>query len=283
MSAIQAWVKGASSLDDAHVLWSLYNAPRPPAPWIELNIQESRAPAHDWTTKARNVFHFADQPVSSVNTSTDALAIAAHPFTTGAGPVRITAVTAPGGLSVDTDYWVVVADSSHVQMATSFQNTGGNYLGNPITVVDITSAGVGPIAVVQRPTTTRAGIGVTRTAEGIREIHLEIQVFGALASGIQAFSLAQDVIAAIPLYLYSLDLAGVGISDLGVSFVQGSVRATTGFRGELIEPRATMDVVIYVASSLSAYSDFIESVQLAARLETSGGESIPEIDVTIRS
>lgn len=283
MAAIQDWVKQATELDDSHVLWSLYGAPRPGAPWVELNVQEERNPAHDWVRSSLNVLHVPDQTVTSVDVGANALAIPAHPFVTGDGPVRVTAGTFPGGLLPDTDYWVVVVDAGNVQLADTFQKTGGNYPGNPITPVDLTSAGVGPIKLIEQPTTVRAGRELVRTANGQREVHIEMQVFGPLKSGILAFSLASDIVASLPLHVYDLDQAGVGVSDLGSTSVQGSVRATPGNRGELVEPRATVDLVVYVAASLSAFSTFIQTAQMTMQPVTQDGQLAQSFSIEVES
>lgn len=292
MAAIQAWVKAGSGLDDTRVLWSLRGAPRPSAdqPWIELNIEEQRSPAHDWTTKQRNVMTFPDQLVTLVDTVASAMTVANHPFVTADGPVQITAGTPPPPLQLATDYWLVVLDPNRVQIAATYENTGGNNVArgmgnvpNPVTVIPLTGVGVGPIHIVETPDTVRAGQEILRTAQGLREVHLQLQAFGPLNSGNASFALMSDVIASLPLHLDDLDGAGVGVSDLGTSFVQGSVRSTPGHRGDLLEPRTTVDMVVYVASSLTDFITYIETVKIAVRPQTPDGTNLPEIDVTIRS
>lgn len=292
MAAVQAWVKAGSGLGDDRVLWSLRGAPRPSAdqPWIELNIEESRPVCHDWTTKQLNVLTFPDQTVTLVDFAGDALTVPNHPFVTADGPVQIQAPTPPSPLQLLTSYWLVVLDANRVQIADSYEHTGGNNVArglgstpNPVTVVDLLDAGVGPIKIVQTPTSMRAGQEILRTAQGMREVHLQLQGFGPLRSGHLVMSLMSDVMQALPLHLDDLDLAGAGVSDLGTSYVQGSVRSTPGNRGELLEPRATVDMVLYVASSLSDFTTFIQTVQVAIKPQTPDGTNLPEIDVTIRS
>lgn len=101
-------------------------------------------------------FAFADQAISAFPGANNAT-IAAHPFhevnagpglpvqsNGGIGPVRLTTTgTLPGGLAVNTDYWLIYVDANTVAFATSRANAA---LGTKIVLV---GGGSGVIQVTQ--------------------------------------------------------------------------------------------------------------------------------------
>lgn len=84
--------------------------------------------------------HFALETfeISAVDDADDDATITAHPFVTGWGPVRLTTTdTLPAGLSLATDYWIIVDDANTIRFATSKANALAD------TDVDLTDTGTG--------------------------------------------------------------------------------------------------------------------------------------------
>jgi hypothetical protein len=62
----------------------------------------------------------ADDAIES--RSTNSLTLTSHAYVTGDGPVRLTTTGAlPGGLSLLTDYWIIVVDANTIQFAETFE------------------------------------------------------------------------------------------------------------------------------------------------------------------
>ena len=74
---------------------------------------------------------------ANVTVGTDTITMAAHGLTTGAKGQLTTSGTLPAGLSLATDYFVIVTDANDIQLATSLANATAG------TQVDITAAAGG--------------------------------------------------------------------------------------------------------------------------------------------
>lgn len=89
-----------------------------------------------------------------------------HNQVTGDGPVQLTTTTTlPAGLSLATNYWLIVVDASHVKLATSRANALAG------TAVDITGAGTGTHTMTTFATKNGASsvpvpAGLPRTLDG---------------------------------------------------------------------------------------------------------------------
>lgn len=66
-------------------------------------------------------FVLADDDVDTVDYTNNELDLASHAYATGDGPVQLTTTdTLPTGLSLLTDYYVIVVNSGTIKLATSF-------------------------------------------------------------------------------------------------------------------------------------------------------------------
>jgi hypothetical protein len=283
-AAIAKWVRNGSGLDENHVFWSYEKKPRPTAPYIEMTLQQVRGIGHDWVTSATNQLEFDPLVVSTVTPAADTLTIAAHGLANGDGPVRLLGAALPAPLAQGVDYWVVFVDVNTIKLATSYVRTGGQMplgAGNPVTPIDLTTAGSGSIQVVATVDTVPAGREIARTAQGFREITVHLECIALDGKGYDAVRLMSNVVAAIQLNLYDLDQAGVGVSDLGSAFSQGGVQHLEGRRGGLLEPRAMFDFVFYAASNLTGFETIIETIDASIVLDSDGGTPLPAIPVHI--
>jgi hypothetical protein len=281
--AIFSWVTAGASPDVAAggVFWTHRKQARPPAPFIALTIRSVRPVGHDWTLSEINGLVLPTQTVASVNVGASTLRVNAHPFSNGDGPVQVgSSGTLPGGLAALTDYWVVVVDANTIQLATSYQLTGGQQplgTGNPVTPVTLSSGGSGTITLVTTPDSLPAGKEVVRRAQGYREVVLQLVCVGADGSGVDAVRIMANVAASLQLHLYDLDQAGVGVSDLGQAFSQGGVQAVDGHRGPVLEPRSTWEMTFDVASDLTGFDTVIEEIDGNVELQTPDGTSLPAV------
>ncbi len=276
MTALQNWVVEGSSLPATAVIWKYGKVARPPnsAPFVELSITDMRQVAHDYTTTQDNPFTFTDLPVT-VDVGGNRMTATAHPFSTGDGPFNVTAVTTePAPVVALTKYWTIKLDANHFRLATTFRNA---MAGTPIT---FTTVGVGTIKVVETPESVQQGKELIRTSRGIRQCTMEMQCFAPEGSVYLAQATLTDVIASLSLHVDELIAAGIGISDLGVAYINGGVRLLEGHRGSILEPRAIAEVSFYLNTALSDFVTYIESALVAVKPNSDAGE-LPEIDLTM--
>ncbi len=274
-SAIKAWVVGGSRLATDHVIWADLKGPRPSTPYIELALTTIVNPAHDWTSKAPNPLVFADKIISSVDTGANKLVSAAHDLVTGDGPVRIsqTGGALPSPLMPATDYWIIAVDGGNLRLAATYDDTGGNdpTMLNAITPIVLTTTGSGTIKISKTSDTVRAGQELKRSALGVRMLVLMIEVFGPEGSGLLPMAIAHDVIASMPFYVDALDAAGVGTSDVGVPEIEGDIRSVGGKLGGIEEPRAQVELFVFVSSQLDGTLARVDRVNVTSRAELDDG------------
>ncbi len=104
--------------------------------------------------------------ITAVNPATDTITAPAHGLNTGDGFVAILAKsgTVPGGLSLTATYYAIRTDANNVKLATSSANAIAG------TAIDITSAGTGPLLLLQgipyrRPRNAVAGVSQIYSAD----------------------------------------------------------------------------------------------------------------------
>ena len=283
-AAIHAWIVGGSGLAPSHCLWDFRGGERPTAPWISLSILNIEQPAHDWVTVEDNLLTAmipaGPHTITSVSTVDGQMEMAGHPFVTGDGPVKLhsTGTDYPAPFDVDSLAWIIRSDDDHIQLTDTFQKTGGNYVGNPVTPIIPTTTGSG-LSLLMQSNAVRAGIEITRRARGVRVVNFRLQCFGADKSGTQPVEILTDIVATLPLYVYQLDLAGVGMSSLGVADVENGVKMVEGRRGGVLEPRAVLEMSAYVGSEAVGTIGRIDRVQVTpiAVLEDGDQVSLPPV------
>ena len=280
MPAIEEWVLGASGLADGSVVWAFNAAPQA-RPYIELNISNTIQVHHDGVAEENNPMTFAPFTAVADHTSSSFHAVA-HGRTTGDGPLELTTTgVLPAELTLAMPYWFIVLDVDHFQIAATFQDTGGNFMGNPITPVMFTDNGTGAITVSDTEDTTAAGVDVKRTASGLREVTLTLQCFADTGDGIQAMSILSTIVSSLALNVDNLNAAGVGVTEVGVAYLAGGVRQIEGRRGSILEPRAICDLTVYMDSELVDYIGSIAKIALSVNLEQVDGTPLEEIDLVI--
>jgi hypothetical protein len=262
LDAIQGWVVVGSGLPSASVVWYAQDAPRPAAPAIVMRLNALGEFGPAWADTKPNPFVFSTLTVTGVDMSADTLAIANHGLLTGDGPVQLDAVTLPAPLATATDYWIIVTDAGHVQLATSYAKTGGGQgAGNPTTAIDLTSAGSGTITLSATTATVRAGAELLEVSRSMVHAVLELQCHATPTIGADmAVALLQRVRARRAWYsqMTALDVANVGMLRADrVRFVQGVRDAL------LFEPRALLEIHLSLPSEETGEPvTIIEAVQV---------------------
>lgn len=110
---------------------------------------------------------------------------------------------------------------------------------------------------------------------GHRTARLELQAFGPVDSGAAAFRMLVDVISALPLHYYDLDVAGVGIGGTE------AVQRAPGRRVGINEPRAIAAVMLHLGSELEARGTYVERMQVTATPKNVAGDALDEVELWI--
>lgn len=284
MTAIWQWVVAGSGLANDHVLWSYYKQLRPTAPYVLLSLTQVRAIGHDWTTSEENELTIA-LTAQSISVPDSTITIPNHGLHNGDGPIQLTTTgTLPTPLALNTNYWTILIDANTIQLATTYQRTGGQQplgAGNPITPITFTATGTGLLSAISTADTVPAGQEIIRRAQGYREITISLECFAQEGAGIDAVRILTNTMAAMQLYIYPIDLAGFGMSDFGQGFSQDGIRLIEGHRGSILEPRAMTSIVGYCASDFTGFDTIIEQVQITANLTNIDGAALASIPLQI--
>lgn len=271
--ALQDWVVAGSGLSDGSVYWTGQDSPRVREPAISMKIYTALDASPPWLDRETVVLSVPSRTVVP-DATLDTLTAAAHALVTGDGPVRLTTTgTIPGGLQLLKDYWVVVIDASTLKLSATFNGTGGNFVGNPITTVDITSAGTGTLTLSGNGQTVRAGQEILYVARSMERMTLNLECHTSAAVGMgMAMAVLHNVKARRPLLSQQAILLA---ANIGVESVE-HVRAVHGIRNAVMfEPRAIMQVHLSVPSEASEAGTIIKVVK-GENLITSTTFQVPD-------
>ena len=281
---LQKWIVEGSGLDASKVVYERQYVARPVAPFIEISLIDVEQPAHDWTRRERNPL-LGQGPAGTTALASvlgsQLVSAAAHHFVTADGPVGFTGSDLPPPLNVDDDYWLVVDDATHVRVAASYRDTGGNNVArglgptpNPVTTIALTGSGSGAMAIVLRAKAARAGTEVKRTATGVRAVTFRLTAFGVEGGAFDATQYLVDVLASLPLHVYELDLVGIGMATLGTADVESKIRGIPGKLGSAQEPRSIVEIVVYLGSEVVGFETTIQRVTVTPSAVSTGGDDI---------
>lgn len=265
-SRLARWVLAGSGLTSDKVLWSQNKAPRPAADGIVMRLTNIGFVGDPWTDVDPNPFTFDDLTVTAVDAAANTFTITAHGLRTGDGPVQLTTTgTLPAPLQVATDYWVIRVDNNTIKLSETFAGTGGADVsgspsGNPVTPIDLTSAGTGTTTVQDTDNTLRAGEEILQVARGVTTATLELECHTSASVGLDmAVAILHRVAArsVLPSQVDLLEEADIGVVDiLKVRAVRGHLDAI------LFEPRAMLDIHIAINSEESETDTIIWSTDV---------------------
>lgn len=266
--AIHAWVVKASGLPNGSVIWSgsakrrpqTVTAPPPDSQWISLLLGDDVEDSMPWVDVEDNPLTFtAFTFTASAVTPPGVLTATAHGRLTGDGPVQLTNVggALPSGLQAGFDYWVITVDANHLRLAASFEDAIAD---TPIPA-PVASAGTGVHTLSATADTVRAGAEILEVVRSTDAATLSIQCYGGPPTGRgRPLSVLQTVVksAWLPSVRNALELAGVGVTTSGrVNDVGAALNSSRW------EPRAHVDIKVWVTAEISEPGSVIERVEAA--------------------
>lgn len=242
-SALAYWVRTGSGLDNEHVFWAFQDRPRPSGNFIEMRLSEIRRIGHDWVDAENNPLVIADDVVESVSAAANTLTLTAHGLLTGDGPIRFTTTgTLPGGIEVDTNYWVIKIDADTIKLAETYPDSINTV------ILDITGVGTGTHTLHDTDDTLRTGSEIAHIVRGQRQAILSLQCFAGMGQGQSAtvpVQLLENVLSAylIPSIKDVLVAAKIGFGP------PPNIKAVDGAMGfSVFEPRAMVEIRLFLAS-----------------------------------
>lgn len=257
-AVMQHWVVGGSQLPAGSVYWDQQDAPKAAEPSIAMRLYTQTPMSEPWLDRDVNPLVVTSKTVTAVSTIADTLTVTAHGLVTGDGPLQFTTSgVLPGGLPVT--FWAFVVDANTLKVCSTFAATGGNFVGNPTSFVNITSAGTGTLTLASTASTRRAGQELLYIARSNGRCTLNLTCFTSAAVGMgMAFSVLASVAARRPLPSQQVLLR---TANIGIQHVE-HVRAVHGVRNALMfEPRAIMQIHFSIPSEVSETGTIIQAVK----------------------
>lgn len=254
--AIRQWVVEGSGLDDGLVFWEA-GKPRPAVAHICMAFTKDEQKADGWTGFVKVFLDLDDGAIVSVDDVANTLEITAHEYKRGDGPVHLgTTGTAPDGLAIATDYWVIVDDVDHIKLATTFKRAMAGQ------AIDILDEGTGDHEISTRPTTRRQGEELLEYAQGINRIEVQLQCF---AQGPTGGNTARAILSrlarrsSLTANGEILNAAGVGL--IGFEPIQATrpIVNTTVF-----EPRAITVAAFHITTEETSVQTVIEQLEVTS-------------------
>ena len=262
-ATLQNWAVLATGLQANSVVWAQQDAPRPVAPAVICRISNIAETGQPFRSFESNPFTFT-KTVSVVNPTADTLTIMNHGLGNGDGPFQLsTTGTLPGNTAPSTNYWVIVIDGNTVQLADTFQKTGGTQpLGssNPKTPLDLTSAGSGTLTIASTASTLQAGKEIKDIARCYLRVTLELHCHAVPGVGA---NMATSILQRVRTRRVWETLRQM-LRSANIGFIESErVRAVAGVRDALLfEPRAYLDVHFCVPAEETEFLTYIETADL---------------------
>lgn len=255
--ALYDWVVACTGLAASSVIWGNQQAPRPAQPAIIMHLQFQNDGGMPWIDPEVSYLTFSDVVVTGVDAGANTLTKVAHGLLTGTGPVRLTGADLPLGLAIDTDYWVIRVDADTFKLANSFLNA---MAATPVPV-DFTDAGSGVITLVDTDTTLLAGSELSYKQRSVLRAILTLEAYTSVGVGLDMATATLWRIQSkrlLPSKIAILEAANIGISDFG------RIKSYSGTQDlVLFEPRATVDIVLSLASEDSETGTIIERAEIS--------------------
>lgn len=253
--ALHDWITTATGLANDHVIWSAQGGDRPTTPFVEMTLGVVQRVGLDGVQFVNAPLVLAPL-VATPTVATSTFTSVAHGRKTGDGPVR---PTADGyGLLAANNYWFVVVDADHFQLATTFQNAMAT-----VPVIVVLSAGSGNVTFASTVDTVAAGAEMTAKSFGMRRVRVTFQAFATDAFGNNAAGpLLDSVVTALPRRASTLRAAGVCVLDCGSVTTSGGVIDSSVF-----EPRAVLEIVLSLASEVDEPTTRIERVLVTPTID----------------
>jgi hypothetical protein len=252
--ALHNWIVACTGVAANQVIWGQQAGGRPSQPGIVLRLMNDNDHGMPWIDHETNYITFDDIVITSVDDVANTLTATAHDRLTGDGPVQLEGADLPLGLLPDVNYWVVKDTDDTFKLADGFVNAM-----NGVTI-DLQDAGSGVMTLVDTTETLRAGQELTFIQRSLIKATLTVECYTDIGVGLEMASAILARVASrrlLPTPLQILEDANIGISEIT------RVRSYGGTQGNYVfEPRASMDVMLYLVSEASETGGIIERAEI---------------------
>lgn len=248
--ALHNWIVACTGLAADKVIWGQQAGGRPTQPGIVLRIMNDEDRGMPWIDHTPNPLVFNDIVITSIDATANTFTKVAHGLLTGDGPVRMVGASLPLGILPNVNYWIIKVTNDTFKLADGFVNAM-NGVG-----IDLQSTGSGVMTLVDTTSTLRAGQEITLIQRSLIKATLTVECYTDIGVGLDKASAILARVASrrlLPTPLQILEDANIGVSEIT------RVRAYGGTQGNYIfEPRASMDVMLYLVSEASETGGIIE-------------------------
>lgn len=252
--AIHNWVVACTGIAADHIIWGHQQAPRPAQPGIVLRLMTENDEDIPWVDTETQPLVIPSMVITSVDDVANTLTKTAHGLLTGDGPVRFSGLDLPDGVLDTVNYWIVKVDADSFKLANSFVNAI-----NGVTI-DLLDAGSGVITLDDTDDTLRAGQEIKFIQRSLVKALLTLECYTDVGVGMDMASAILWRVAAkrlLPTPIQILQDANIGISEVT------RVRSYGGTQGQyLFEPRASLDVALYLVSEDSEDGTIVERTEI---------------------
>lgn len=252
--ALHNWVVACTGMAADKVVWGQQQAPRPTHAGIILRLMMENDEGLPWIDTSTEPLVISDITISSVDHVANTFTKATHGLLTGDGPVRLNGADLPDGTLSTVNYWIVKIDADTFKLADSFVNAM-----NGVTI-NLVDAGSGVITLADTSDTLRAGQELKHTQRSLVKMFLNLECYTDIGVGLEMASSILWRVAAkriLPTPVEILREANIGVSEIS------RVRSFGGTQSQyLFEPRASLDVALYITSEDSETGTFIERTEI---------------------
>jgi hypothetical protein len=253
--ALQDFVVQCTGLTDAQVVWAQQQMQRPVQPAVIMRLMLNDDNNTPWVDTENQALTIATITVTSVDDTANTFTKVAHGLETGDGPVRMSSTgTLPTNIVVDTDYWVIATSADTFKLAATYVDAIN------LTAIDLGDAGTGTITLEDTAETLRSGEEIVLKARSLLKATLTLECYTDVGVGM---NMATSILWRIhskrllPTPIALLRDANIGVVEAG------PVRSMNGTQSQyLFEPRAMMDITIYLASEDSENGTIIERAEI---------------------
>lgn len=252
--ALHNWIVACTGLDPTHVIWGGQKVGRPAQPGIVLRLMTDTDENIPWVDDVVQKLEIATITITSVDDTANTFTKAGHNLLTGDGPIHMGGLDLPGGILPNVNYWIVKVDANTFKLADGFVNAM-----NGVTI-DLQDAGSGVITLDDTTETLRAGQEILFIQRSLQKATLTVECYTDIGVGLDMASAILARVASkrlLPTPLAILQDANIGVSEIT------RIRSYGGTQGNYIfEPRASMDVMLYLVSQASETGTIIERAEI---------------------
>jgi len=270
-AALYDFVLACTGIAPDQLVWGGQQAPRPEQPGIIMRLMINDDNNRPWLDTESNPLVIPTITVTSVDDATNTFTKVAHTLQTGDGPVRMGGADLPLNITEGTDYWVIRVDANTFKLADGFVNAINGV------AIDLGDAGSGTITLTSTDDTLRAGQEITFVQRSLLKAILTLECYTSVGVGM-------DMATSILWRIHAKRLLPTQyniLHDADISVIEiERVRSLAGTQGQyLYEPRAQLDVHLYLASEDSENGGIIERTEITREDENGNALDTYTVDV----